>query len=141
MKQYFSIILLILGFIFSVNSFAQRIPLKGVVTVQNSKDRTGKISYVPGTQVDHPSANPDITNDEGRFTLNIVGLPKDIQVKLNVIPSGAFKDYIVVNDLDFTLGRDEPVNIFIRKAGELEQWQQEVISKNLEKEEQKINSL
>ena len=138
MKSLLSILLLLS---ISSFSFAQQIPLKGVVTVHNSKTNTGKFIYVPDAQVEHPTAKPDITDSEGQFTLNIVGLPNGVQTNISVIPYGAFKDYVVVGDLDFTLGRKEPATISIRKAGEAELWKQNAITKNMQKDEQELNRL
>ncbi|MDR0843526.1 MAG: hypothetical protein LBP68_08940, partial [Acidobacteriota bacterium] len=49
-----------------------QIPLDGVVTVQNSKYKTGKYEYAKGIQVEHPPTGAsDVSDDEGKFRMAI----------------------------------------------------------------------
>jgi len=123
------------------NSTAQQIPLKGVVSVQNSKTQTGKTQYVKNAEVTHPNAKNDVTDDDGKFTLNITGLKQNIQTQIAVALSGMYSDYVIVNEkelLDITLGRVTPVSVFICKKGDLEQRQAEMVGINMRKLEQRM---
>jgi len=126
-----------------VQSAAQQIPLKGVVAVQNSKTNTGKTQYVKNAEVTHPNAKNDVTDDDGKFTLNITGLKQNIQTQIAVILSGAYGDYVVVNEKelrDITLGRVTPVGVYVCKRGELEQRQAEMIGINMRKLEERMEA-
>ena len=46
-----------------------QIPLSGVITVQNSKVNTGTTECVPHAQVASQNAQPNTTDNEGKFTL------------------------------------------------------------------------
>lgn len=94
----------------------QMIKLDGVVSVQNSKINTGQIIYVEGVQIKHEEAKSDITDSDGYFSLQIVGVEPNTQTKIEVTPTGKYNEYIVVNrrDIDnITLGRKERINIYI----------------------------
>ena len=120
--------------------FAQVIQLKGIVSVQNSKINTGQRIYVPGVEIEHTSAtNPDVTDSDGQFSLSIVGLPLHIQTKITVIPYGIYKDYLVVNqrDLDnITLGRIEPVGVYICKREDFEREKAQMVGVNMRNKEE-----
>ena len=123
------------------NSAAQQIPLKGVVSVQNSKTQTGKTQYVKNAEVTHPNAKNDVTDDDGKFTLNITGLKQNVQTQIAVALSGTYGDYVIVNEKelqDITLGRLTPVSVFICKKGDLEQRQAEMVGINMRKLEQRM---
>jgi len=131
----------ILGII--INSVAQQIPLKGVVTVQNSKTYTGEIQYVKNAEATHPNAKSDVSDNEGKFTLNIIGLKSNTQTQITVTPSGIYSDYVVVNEKELqsiTLGRVTPVGIYICKKGELEQRQAEMVGINMRKLEERMET-
>ena len=122
-------------------SVAQQVQLKGVVTVQNSKTYTGKTQYVKNAEVTHPNAKNDVTDDDGKFTLNITGLRPNIQTHITVIPHGTYSDYVVVNEKELqniTLGRITPVGVYICKKGELEQRQAEMVGVNMRKLEERM---
>ena len=126
-----------------VSSIAQQIPLKGVVSVQNSKTQTGKTQYVKNVEVTHPNAKNDVTDDDGKFTLNITGLKQNIQTQIAVVLSGTNKDYVVVNEKelrDITLGRVTPVGVYVCKRGELEQRQAEMVGINMRKLEERTDA-
>ena len=123
------------------NSAAQQIPLKGVVSVQNSKTQTGTTQYVKNAEVTHPNAKNDVTDDDGKFTLNITGLKQNVQTQIAVILSGAYSDYVVVNEKelrDVTLGRVAPLPVYICKKGELEKRQAEMVGINMRKLEERM---
>jgi len=126
-----------------VHAIAQQIPLKGVVTVQNSKTYTGKTQYVKNAEITHRNAKNDVTDDDGKFTLNIIGLQPNTQTQIAVMLSGAYHDYVVVNEKelrDITLGRITPVGVYICKKGELEQRQAEMVGINMRKFEERIET-
>ena len=125
----------------TIHSIAQQIPLKGVVTVQNSKTYTGTTQYVKNAEITHPNAKNDVTDDDGKFTLSITGLKQNIQTQISVIPHGGYGDYVVVNEKELqniTLGRVTPVSVFICKKGELEQRQAEMVGINMRKLEERM---
>ena len=133
------IFVVILGI--TASSVAQQIPLKGVVSVQNSKIQTGTTQYVKNAEVTHPNAKNDVTDDDGKFTLNITGLKQNIQTQITVILSGAYSNYVIVNEKelrDITLGRITPVSVYICKKGDLEQRQAEMVGINMRKLEQRM---
>ncbi|MDR3266584.1 MAG: hypothetical protein LBT24_03335, partial [Tannerella sp.] len=72
---------------------AQQTPLRGIITVQNSKVNTGKMQYVKNAQIEHPKAKSETSDDEGKFMLQI-NLPPHIQTQITIIPSGNYKDYV-----------------------------------------------
>lgn len=122
---------------------AQQIPLKGIVTVQNSKTYTGTTQYVKNAEITHRNAKNDVTDDDGKFTLNIIGLQPNTQTQIAVTLSGAYRDYVVVNEKelrDITLGRITPVGVYICKKGELEQRQAEMVGINMRKFEERIEA-
>ena len=109
--------------VFAFYLSAQQVPLRGVVTVQNSRVNTGKTVYVPGVEVKHEKANPTLTDNEGKFTLKVIGVPSGKQLTLSALPTGKYNGYVVVNERDLnsiTLGRTEPVGVFICNKEELE---------------------
>ena len=77
---------------FSTTLFSQQIPLKGVVTVQNSKTNTGKVQYVKNAEITHPKAKSEVTDDDGKFTLYINGLQPNTQTQISVKPHGQYFD-------------------------------------------------
>ena len=126
-----------------VQSAAQQIPLKGVVAVQNSKTNTGKTQYVKNAEVTHPNAKNDVTDDDGKFTLNITGLKQNTQTQIAVVLSDFYGDYVVVNEKelrDITLGRVTPICVYVCKRGELEQRQAEMIGINMRKLEERMEA-
>ena len=136
---------LILNSQFSIlNSFAQQVQLKGVVTVQNSKTYTGKTEYVKNAEVEH--LNPqnaktkDVTGDDGKFILNIKGVEPNTQTQISVALYGNYADYVVVNEKELkniTLGRLTPVSVYVCKKGDLEQRQAEMVGINMRKLEER----
>jgi len=127
----------------TIGAIAQQIPLKGVVTVQNSKTYTGKTHYVKNAEVTHPNAKSDVTDDDGNFTLNITGLKQNIQTQITVTLYGAYNDYVVVNEKELqsiTLGRITPVGVYICKKGDLEQRQAEMVGINMRKLEERMEA-
>ena len=120
--------------------FAQLTQLKGIVTVQNSRVKTGQRIYVPGVQIEHANANSDVTDSEGNFSLYIKGLPSLSQTQITVIPHGVYKDYLVVNQRDLaniTLGRIEPVGVYICKKEDFELERAQMVGLNMRKIEER----
>jgi len=135
------ILLLIIIVCVTANSTAQQIPLKGEVTVQNSKTNTGKTQYVKNAEASHPKAKPDVTDDDGKFTLVITGEKPNTQTQISIIPHGEYSDYVVVNEKelrDITLGRERPVKVYVCKKGDLEQRQAEMVGINMRKLEARL---
>lgn len=73
--------------------YAQQIPLRGVVTVQNSRTKTGQTEYVSEASVVHPNAKPTATDSRGEFTLQVMRLKSGTQTAIEVKPTGKYKDY------------------------------------------------
>ena len=137
------ILFFIVIFGITIGAIAQQIPLKGVVTVQNSKTYTGNTQYVKNAEITHPNAKSDVTDDDGKFTLNITGLQKNIQTQIEVTLHGTYRDYVVVNEKELqsiTLGRVTPVGIYICKKGELEQRQAEMVGINMQRLEERMDA-
>jgi hypothetical protein len=136
--------ILLLGIILAIlSTHPQQIPLKGVVTVQNSKIRTGRIQYVPNAQVEHPKAKPEASDSEGNFTLFVTGVKSGAQTAITVTPPGAYRGYVVVNEREMqniTLGRILPVYIYVCPQGELEQRKAELIGVNMRHYEARIEN-
>jgi len=113
-----------------------QIPLKGVITVQNSKTKTGKTEYVPRAQVDAPGhAQPQQSDSKGWFTLRIVGLQYGYKVPVVVtLPQATWQDYIVVNADElkaWKIGYDT-VNIYVAKAEDFERMKSEIARINFD---------
>ena len=87
MKRTKNLIIALVFIFITSNVIAQQIPLKGVVTVQNSKTYTGKIQYVKNAEATHPNAKTEVTDNEGKFTLYITGLKEKSQTQIAVIPA------------------------------------------------------
>jgi len=120
-----------------------QIPLTGVVSVQNSKVNTGETVYVPNTQVSSQNAQPNTTDNEGKFTLRFTGVASGRQVQIAVTLYGAYKDYVVVNEKELqsiTLGRITPVSVYICRKGDLEQRQAEMVGLNMRKLEERMEA-
>jgi len=132
------IVIVFIAVFFGVCSHAQ-IPLKGVVTVQNSRTNTGKTEFVSHAQIEcAQKAQPKISDSEGKFTLEIQGKQNE-QIAISVTPKGKYEKYVVVNERelkDLTLGRLTPVSVFICPEGELTQRQAEMVGINMRKLEE-----
>jgi len=121
--------------VISIRTTAQ-IPLTGVVTVQNSKTKTGKTEYVPRAQVDAPGhSQPQQSDNKGWFTLRIVGLQYGNKVPVVVtLPQATWKDYIVVNAEElqtWKIGYDT-VNIYVAKEEDFERIKAEIARINFD---------
>jgi tetratricopeptide (TPR) repeat protein len=135
-----TIILTILFCIIIHSCFSQNIPLSGIITVQNSKVNTGKIQYVKNAQVEHPNAKPTLSDDLGHFLLYICGLKENTQTAITLLFSGEYKDFIIVNEKDvkdITLGRIEPLKIFVCRKGDLEDRRARMVGINIKKYEER----
>ena len=116
---------------------AQQIPLKGVVTVQNSRVNTGKTEYVPEVSINHPKAKPTATDSHGEFILQIIGLQRGVQTTIEVKPTGKYRDYIIVDDRlirDVTVGRLTPVTICVQDKKVLEEREKRLIAVTVKKQ-------
>ncbi|MDR2948091.1 MAG: tetratricopeptide repeat protein [Prevotella sp.] len=119
----------------------QMTKLDGVVAVQNSKINTGQIIYVEGVEIKHDEAKSDVTDSNGYFSLQIVGVEPNTQTKIEVTPTGKFNDYIVVNKRDIndiTLGRKERINIYICEKNEYFKRVDELYNINRTKNDEKF---
>ena len=132
----------------TLSSMGQQVPLKGVVTVQNSKTNTGQTQYVKNAEVEHTNEKnaktKDVTGNDGKFTLNIKGIAINTQIQIAVNLYGDYADYMVVNEKeikDLTLGRTESVNVYVCKKGELEQRRAEMVGVNMKKYRDQIKQL
>lgn len=134
MKQRLLLFLLLL---FPHLLTAQQIPLKGVVTVQNSRVNTGKTEYVPEVSINHPKAKPTATDSHGEFILQIIGLQRGVQTTIEVKPTGKYRDYIIVDDRlirDVTVGRLTPVAICVQDKKVLEEREKRLIAVTVKKQ-------
>ena len=139
MKRIALIIIVLVGL--TAKATAQQIPLRGVVTVQNSKTYTGKTQFVKNAEVTHPKAKSEVTDDDGKFTLIVSGEKEKTQIQILVIPHGEYTGYVVVNEKalnDITLGRETPVGVYICKKSDLEQRQAEMVGINMRKLEERM---
>ncbi|MGB1206223.1 MAG: tetratricopeptide repeat protein, partial [Chitinophagales bacterium] len=95
-------------------AYAQKIPLHGVVSIQNSGfNNKGVIEYVNLAQVedDFDSANPDATDSEGKFTLNYIGVAQNDAVSFSVKKAGL--KVVNIDRLNVTLGKNEATQIYM----------------------------
>lgn len=127
--------------LFFIAGHAQMTKLGGIVKVQNSKVKTGQIEYVSGVQIEHEGekAKSDISDSNGRFSLQFVGVHPNTQIMLKATPSGKYKNYIVVNKRDIesvTLGRIEDLSVYLCDESEFEKRFQELYEINLAKNEE-----
>ena len=129
-------LLLFIVNLLSLTLLGQQIPLKGVVTVQNSLTNTGKIEYVSEASISHPNAKPTATDSQGAFTLFIFHLKRGVQTAIKVKPTGRYKDYIVVDERaisDITLGRLETIRISIQDKSVLKEEEEKFIANTMKK--------
>jgi len=143
MKKNTILFITMLGFM--LHAVAQQVPLKGVVTVQNSKTYTGKTQYVKNAEVEHTNAKnaktKDVTGDDGKFLLSIKGVELNTQTQIALTLHGEYGDYVVVNEKelrDITLGRLAPISVYVCKKGDLEQRQAEMVGINMRKLEERL---
>jgi hypothetical protein len=113
-----------------------QIPLRGIITVHNSRENTGKIEYVSGAQVDCSAAQSTQSGTDGRFVLGVSGLQKGNRVAVYVHPpSGRYKDYVVVNEKSLkeetVLGTDS-IWVSICPEGELDRRKAEILDINMD---------
>ncbi|WP_062056419.1 tetratricopeptide repeat protein [Aquimarina longa] len=97
---------------------AQEIKIKGQLSIHNSRYNSGTIEYVPNAFVTAPFTKPSSTDNLGKFELNFVGIENGTSLRLTVEKAG----YEIVNTRDIqaiTLGRSEPIRIFLAKKGKL----------------------
>lgn len=137
-KIYFITILFIIGFFCA---YGQQIPVKGIVSIKNSRTFTGKVKYIKNVEVSHEKVKSDLTDDDGRFTLQIAGLPANTQTTISVKPTDPYKGYKVVNLKELqniTLGRLSPVEVFLCQPEELEKLLMEMVGINMKKYEQRV---
>ena len=146
MKQAIIFFTIFCGII--INSAAQQVQLQGNVSVQNSKTNTGQTQYVKNAEVEHinpkNAKSKDVTGDDGKFTLNIQGVQINTQTRIAVNLSGAYSDYVLVNEKelqDITLGRITPVKVYVCKKGDLENRRAEMVNINMKKYRDQIASL
>jgi tetratricopeptide (TPR) repeat protein len=98
---------------------------------------------VKNAEATHPNAKSDVTDDEGKFTLHIIGLKSNTQTQIAINLSGIYHDFVVVNEKDLrdiTLGRVTPIGVYISKKGELEQRRAEMVGINMRKFEECIEA-
>ena len=115
--------------------YSQENNLRGIVTEQNSGDKTGKIEYVKGVEVVHPMTNKkDVSNDNGEFFMYLPEINYGEHTSLYAVPSGKYKDYMVVNEdaLKKVVLSKDLVNIFISKADEWEKAKANSVNINLD---------
>ena len=114
----------------TVSLQAQKIILKGQVSIHNSQHETGSIQYVPNAQISADSAVPTLTDPKGQFDLHFIGLPSGSMVDLEV----SKPEFEVVNDKDLksvVLGRKSSVKVFLAPAGRLAEAQAELYNISL----------
>lgn len=109
MKAYPSYLLL--GFLLlSTLLPGQRVDLTGIVSIHNSKYRTGQIEYVANAQVSADYTSPTSTDSKGNFTLTFIGLDAGTTVNLEV----EHHQWEVVNAYDLfnvIIGRKLPLRV------------------------------
>jgi hypothetical protein len=113
-----------------------QIPLRGIITVHNSRENTGKIEYVSGAQVDCPAAQPTQSDIDGLFVLAVSGLQKGNRVAVYVFPPlECYRGYVVVNEKSLkeetVLGTDS-IRVSICPADELDRRKAEILDINMD---------
>ncbi len=114
-------LLLLLCVALAAPLFAQKdAPLSGVVSIQNSKRKTGARQFVPGADISAPQAVPTQTDKNGTFSLVFSDVPVGTPIRLSVKKV----NLEVVNKRDMAdaavVGRTRPLNIYMCPAGELD---------------------
>lgn len=102
---------------------AQSIPLNGVVVIQNSQYETGQRVYVSDASIRAPLAKAAITDKQGIFALEFVGVPNGSPVRLSVKKPGLE----VVNSWDIAqviLGRASQVQVVMADPRKLAEAQE-----------------
>ena len=110
---------------------AQQINLMGQVSIHNSKYNTGTIKYVKNVQIIADFTSPAITDTEGKFELEFVGLSKGTSISISVEKEGLE----LVNDpdlQDIVLGRLTPVKVFLAPKGQVIKAQTEIYNISIE---------
>ncbi|WP_299432064.1 tetratricopeptide repeat protein [uncultured Aquimarina sp.] len=110
---------LVIVFIVISNSlFTQEIHLKGVISMHNSKYKTGKIEYVDDVYITAPFTKPASSDIKGKFTLKFVGIDKETIVKINAekVNLEVVNSYGLQN---VTIGRSKPLKIYLETSGNL----------------------
>jgi len=135
--------ILFITLILSILQTNAQIPLKGAVSVQNSKTNTGQTEYVSNAQVAcDKKAQPKTSDSKGEFTLEVTGRQNE-QIAISVVPKGKYENYVVVNEKeinDLTLGRVTPVSVYICLKGDLELRQAEMVGINMRKFEERMET-
>ncbi|MDX1477632.1 MAG: tetratricopeptide repeat protein [Saprospiraceae bacterium] len=124
-------LLLLLLVMFGMSTTAQQVTLQGRVSLHNSKYSTGEIRYVDNAQVMAAFTAPSVTDNEGSFTLEFVGLDGGTSVSIDIDKN----DLEVVNkrDLDdVVIGRKTPLRIYMASKGQLLKSQTEIYQISLE---------
>ncbi|MCL2131305.1 MAG: tetratricopeptide repeat protein [Lentimicrobiaceae bacterium] len=121
-----------------------QIPLKGVITVQNSKTNTGTTEFVSNAQVEcDRKSQPKTSDSKGEFTLEIVAKQNE-QIAISVALKGKYENCKVVNEKeirDLTLGRTEPVKVYVCQEKELEERRASMVDINMKKYKTQIEQL
>ena len=116
MKKITIFILNLLLISLSIN--AQKIVLKGVVSIQNSEYETGTREYVQGATISTDSASDEITGGDGKFMFEFAENKIGDSIRLKVDKPG----WEVVNEKDLIIvitGQTIPLKIHLCKEGEL----------------------
>jgi tetratricopeptide (TPR) repeat protein len=111
-----------------------QIPLRGTITVHNSREKTGKIEYVSGAQVDCPAAQPNLSDINGRFVLAVNSLQMGNRVSVYVFPPERYNGYVVVNEKSLketVLGTDS-IWVSVCPADELDRRKAEILGINMD---------
>lgn len=105
--------------------YAQQIPLKGRISIHNSKYNSGEIQYVENAQITAPFTTPTTSDSQGRFDLSFVRVQIGHSVDISVNKAGLE----VVNKYDLQrviLGREPSLRVYLAEIGLLAQAQTEL---------------
>lgn len=102
----------------SILSFCQLTKIKGVVSIQNSRQATGRIRYVYNAEIDEAFGRGTTTTDsEGRFEISLVGVNENESVSLSIKKEG----FEVINSeaLRVVANQKDVIKIFMCPTGQL----------------------
>ncbi len=106
--------LLLLTLFYAASGFSQQSKLRGQIAIQNSQFDKGKIEYIQFVEVDEnsqPRKGHALTDAQGQWSMDIVGIPEKDPIFLKVYKEG----WQVVNAdaLQATAGQAAPLRLFM----------------------------
>jgi hypothetical protein len=108
------------------HGYDQMIPLRGVVSLQNSKFLTGSRQFISLAQVtdDFDKAQPDLTDSHGKFTLNYINTPDKSSVSFHVKKPPL--EVVNLSDLHATAGQLQVVSIYMASPESVAEFRKQI---------------